>query len=255
MNLVEVSTMKTVEKLDRFSNNKPRLCCCCINTNPVFWMLIECIHVVSSLEEIRHAVGLRSWFQYCRLLHDFLWYTIIFYYIITVSNALNWFTQVLHHLEEKPDGVHFDGAMKTLQEVHRVLKPGGLISITAPTPTQMRGWWFLCLHEDTLCRFLKRFMSASQLRDMLVTLGFEVLHIIGIFGHELYASYSDLEWPLKPSFRQDVSYFSQATPEEQKEMIAFMEQMRNDGELQQFYETHDKSNEIGQFILCVVRRI
>ena len=38
-------------------------------------------------------------------------------------------------------------------------------------------------------------------------------------------------------------------------MTACMEQMRNKGELQNFYETHDKSNEIGLFILCVARAI
>ena len=114
--------------------------------------------------------------------------------------------QVLHHLEQNPDGTHFDRARKTLEQVHRVLKPGGILSITAPTPAQIAGWWFTHLHNGALRRYQKRYMTPTQLHDVLVSSGFRVLNTLGIFGHELFSQYSDLEAPLRPSFRNSVFF-------------------------------------------------
>ncbi|KAK3090830.1 hypothetical protein FSP39_014991 [Pinctada imbricata] len=162
---------------------------------------------------------------------------------------------VLHHLEKSPDGIHYDQAQKTLEQAYRILKPGGILAITTGTPTLCESCWIFNLHEDVLKRYKMRFMSVNQLKKILTESGFKVLNTLNVTGREIFESYTELEGPLRPSFRNNVSYFAEATPDEVEQIISLVTKLKDSNELQNFYDKHDKSDEIGLFAFCISRAV
>lgn len=59
-------------------------------------------------------------------------------------------------LEQDPDGNSFPTVAKTLKEVFRILKQGGVLTITSITPEQFEANWFSHLIPQNIQRWQKR---------------------------------------------------------------------------------------------------
>ena len=66
------------------------------------------------------------------------------YHLISLGPSLNKnpYIQVLHHLEQDPDGKSFPNVAQSLKEVYRILKPGEVLTIISVTPEQLDAKWF-----------------------------------------------------------------------------------------------------------------
>lgn len=66
--------------------------------------------------------------------------------------------------------------------------------------------------------------------------------------------YENLEGPLHESWRNLNSYWKDCTESEIQDMIKNMNQMKNEGTLQTFFETHDQIHATGVYEIFAARK-
>ncbi|KAK3086903.1 hypothetical protein FSP39_025211 [Pinctada imbricata] len=159
--------------------------------------------------------------------------------------------QVLHHLELDADGEHFPTIQKTVAEMYRVLKPGGVVIITNTVKDQFYGTWFCRLIPTVLERLVKRVPSKDVIIDILRNCDFDVETPLSYLGNDWFKDYSDTEGPLIESWRMRDSFFSLASAEEIRTCIERVQTMQANGTLKSFYEEHDGTSSIGTFSFFV----
>ncbi|KAK3086860.1 hypothetical protein FSP39_024484 [Pinctada imbricata] len=157
--------------------------------------------------------------------------------------------QVMHHLGDSPDGESFPAIQETFKEMHRVLKPGGVVVITNTLKTQYHGHWFCNLFPDVLEKFKMQVPSTDSVNKMLRIAGFRTGTPVSYLGNDWFEGFSDVEGPLSEEWRMRHSVFSFASKEELNKGLEFLKSMKASGTLQSFYDKHDGTSTTGTFIL------
>lgn len=160
----------------------------------------------------------------------------------------------MHHLEEKPDGKSFPAVAKTLKEAYRILKPGGILTITTITPEQFDAKWFSNLVPENRRRWHKRLPSHAQLKMYLEESGLSLKSAFKSLQASYHTEHGNIEGPLSESWRKGVSFWGTCTDEEIQEMIQDVTQMKNEGTLQKYYETHNKIDIFGALETLAARK-
>lgn len=151
----------------------------------------------------------------------------------------------MHHLEVNPDGKSFPNVSKTLKEAYRVLKPGGVLTIITETPETIDGTWFGQLVPQTCKRWHKRFPSHTQMTTMLKEAGFSLKSALKSLMPLYLPGYGNLDGPLHESWRNNNSFWNLCTESEIQDMIDHIKHMKNEGQLQTFFEKHDQVYKVG----------
>lgn len=105
-------------------------------------------------------------------------------------------------MEENPDGKSFPNAAKTLKEAFRVLRPGGVLTITTETPENLEGNWFAHLVPEATKRWYKRLPTHAHIKNMLEDAGFSMKSSYKTLMASYFPEQRDLEGPLHESFRE-----------------------------------------------------
>jgi predicted SAM-dependent methyltransferase len=159
-------------------------------------------------------------------------------------------------LDENPNGVSFPAVANTLKEVYRILKPGGVLTITTITPEQFDANWFSNLVPENKQRWHKRLPRHSQLKSYLEESGFFLRSALTSLMASYHPEHGNLEGPLSESWRENVSFWGTCTESEIQEMVKKVKQMKEEGTLQEYYETHEKIDTFGAFeILAAVKEM
>lgn len=121
---------------------------------------------------------------------------------------------VLHHLD--PDQGRFRELSSALDELGRVLKPGGVVSIQSASHEQIRdGYWWAALIPAAVERAQARYISLLDLSAALEERGFEQPDRRILIDEVLQGEgYLDPTGPLKDSFRSADSTWAMATKDE-----------------------------------------
>ncbi len=167
------------------------------------------------------------------------------------------FNQVLHHLETGGDG-GFSGHRSALAEAHRVLRPGGVVSVNCCSHKQLRqGFWFMHLIPTALEKLFGRCIPAAELEVMLGELGFAVEgRFVPLDGVLQGAAYADAEGPLKPEWRKTDSSWALAPAGEIAAAEAKIRELREMGGLDSYLAESDAPRrQVGQTTFFVARKI
>lgn len=160
----------------------------------------------------------------------------------------------MHHLEDHPDGKSFPTVIKTLKEVYRVLKPGGVLTILTETPENLDGNWFANLYPKITKRYQEKLPTHKQLKEMLAESGFSLKSALKTLWPSYLPDYEHLEGPLEESWRNVNSYWTVYTEAEIQEMIKNVTQMKNNGSLQGFYKMHDNIHTLGTYEIFAAKK-
>uniref|UniRef100_K1QNA6 Menaquinone biosynthesis methyltransferase ubiE n=1 Tax=Magallana gigas TaxID=29159 RepID=K1QNA6_MAGGI len=152
---------------------------------------------------------------------------------------------VLHHLEENPDGKSFPNAAKALKEAFRVLRPGGVLTITTETPENLEGNWFAHLVPEATKRWYKRLPTHAHIKNMLEDAGFSMKSSYKTLMASYFPDQRDLEGPLHESWRNLNSFWAICTQSEIQDMVEKVTQMKNENSLREFFQKHDKTYSVG----------
>lgn len=148
-------------------------------------------------------------------------------------------------MEENPDGKSFPNAAKTLKEAFRVLRPGGILTITTETPENLQENWFTHLVPEATKRWHKRLPTHAHIKNMLEDAGFAMKSSYKTLMASYFPDQRDLEGPLHESWRNLNSFWAICTKSEIQEMVDKVTQMKNENSLQEFFQKHDKTYSVG----------
>jgi len=164
--------------------------------------------------------------------------------------------QVVHHL--RPDN-DFEDLAKACGEWHRVLKPGGRISINFSAPFGQRtGMWWAELIPEAQGIWEKRSPTPETMKKCLEKAGFkpEDIRFEAILDEILYdpAVYHDIEGQFLGNvehFRRSDSTFALVSDEEMKRAVARVQAMKDDGTLGAWMERKEwERKQVGQTMCC-----
>lgn len=159
--------------------------------------------------------------------------------------------QVLHHLDN--DQGRFTKAFKTIEEVGRVLKKGGLLLMTTQSATTLRSIWYANLVPSITERYIKKWPSLDLCRQMFDQAGLLLMQQLNLIGCVLQHDYDDLEGPLFESWRQSDSYWSVATDDEISQVETLIQDLKARGQLEAFKQKHDNVRNTGLVTLFVCK--
>jgi SAM-dependent methyltransferase len=164
--------------------------------------------------------------------------------------------QVLHHLEPGTDE-RYDGHAQALTEIHRVLRPGGIVAVNFCSHRQiLRGFWFYGLIPDARADIVRRCISWPILDSTLKTIGYgSVSRIVALDAVLQGAAYFDGLGPLDAAWRAGDSIWAAASDGEVRSAEAEIRQRDKAGSLAQFVRDEDAQRpDIGQFTLAIARK-
>lgn len=164
--------------------------------------------------------------------------------------------QVLHHLETGEDRA-FPVHRRVLAEIHRVLRPGGVLVINTCSDRQLaEGFWYYDLIPEAARAARRRAIALADLRAMLVDLGFSVRGRIVPLDEVMQGdAYFDPLGPLDPAWRAGDSIWAQATPDEIEAAEARVRALAAAGEIEAYVSRHDAARAtVGQFTFLVAGR-
>ncbi|XP_061195245.1 malonyl-[acyl-carrier protein] O-methyltransferase-like [Saccostrea echinata] len=154
---------------------------------------------------------------------------------------------VLHHIQKNPNGKSFPAVVQTLNETHRILKPGGVLTIIAETPENLEGNWYTNLVPETTKRWRNILPTHKQIKRMLEESGFSLKSTYKTLMASYLPNYDNLEGPLHESWRNVNSFWSLCTEAEIQNMKQNLTQIKNEGTLQAYFEKHDKIYSVGAY--------
>jgi SAM-dependent methyltransferase len=163
--------------------------------------------------------------------------------------------QVLCHLENGAAGHPMH--RRTLAEIFRVLRPGGVVIVNASTHRQLQeGFWFHPLLPSAVETAMRKSMSGLELRALLTELGY---HFDGrtvpldlTLHEESPESAIDL---LDPERRSGRSIWRFASEAETSEAVAAVRSLEEEGRLDDFLaERRRLRRRVGQFTFFVGRK-
>ncbi len=157
--------------------------------------------------------------------------------------------QVLHHLEDGEDEawpVH--GA--AIAEMHRVLRPGGVLVVNICTHRQLRdGFWYYDLIPEARDVCLRRHIPVERLAGMLAGAGFELRREdVPRDAVMQGAAYFDATGPLRERWRKGDSIWALATDGQIARTEARIRAMQAAGTLEGWMRRRDaRRARVGQF--------
>lgn len=156
--------------------------------------------------------------------------------------------QVLHHLDDDSHA-GFPQHRETLNELHRVMRVGGVLVINTCSTTQLHGgWWYRELFSKAFDRLEQRLIPLPRLVELLEESGFSYhgnnVPTDAVFQGEAYFEPTGL---LKEEWRHGDSVFALATHEELENACARIRQMKKDDSLEDYVSRQDaRRPHIGQ---------
>ena len=165
------------------------------------------------------------------------------------------YLQVLHHIDEGKGDGQFPALEKTLQETKRILRPNGVLIVSAATPSIVNeSTWFTQIHNGITQKILKALPTNKQYIEMFTKHGFKCVSEMNLLmgaTPSLFKNYLDPEGPLKKDWRIGTSAFGLANEEDMKEVESMITEMKEKGTLERFIREHDRTAELGIAALYV----
>jgi SAM-dependent methyltransferase len=157
--------------------------------------------------------------------------------------------QVLHHLADEKDE-SFSAHRAVIHEMHRVLRPGGVLVINTCTIEQLAGgYWYYDLVPEARDASIRRHVASDRLVSMLADAGFEPgIPIVPEDSVMQGQAYFDPTGPLRESWRQGDSFWALATAAQLARAENQVRDMLESGTLQEWFQERDARRAgVGQF--------
>lgn len=121
----------------------------------------------------------------------------------------------------------------------RILKQGGVLTITSITPEQFEANWFSHLIPQNIQRWPKRLLSHEQLKTYLSEAGLTLKSAYNTLKADYHPVHSNPEGPLSEAWRKStcISFWGTCTEEEIKDMVLNVTRMKNEGTFQKYVDT------------------
>jgi ubiquinone/menaquinone biosynthesis C-methylase UbiE len=162
--------------------------------------------------------------------------------------------QVLHHLEGGDDPAR-NGHRAAVNEVARVLKPGGVFMVNACSHRQLRdGFWYNQFIPTALDRTCRRIAPTAMFAQMLNEAGFEIVaRHVPVHAIMQGEAYFDMAGPSNPDWRRGDSIWSLAPEEELTAACGAIEKLISSGQAEEWFATRDAQRaHIGQLTFWIV---
>jgi SAM-dependent methyltransferase len=157
--------------------------------------------------------------------------------------------QVLHHLpDDAASGWPF--TRRVMQELARVLKPGGVLTINTCSHLQLReGSWYTAVIPQAMQDMLDRHVPLEVLAELLSDSGFSVQGRIVPLDVILQGEhYLDGLGPTREEWRRGDSVWARVDEPTLNAVIEKLKTLHARGELEQFVERSDaRRTQVGQF--------
>ncbi|XP_062576424.1 demethylmenaquinone methyltransferase-like [Saccostrea cucullata] len=162
---------------------------------------------------------------------------------------------VLHHLEihVNPDGKSYSNIAKTMKEVYRVLKPRGVLIVTTLTPEQVEAYWFCHLVPGPLKQYAKKSPYHHQVKDMLTEAGLTLKAALNTLTTN-HPGHDNLEGPLQENWRNHLLFWDTCSETEIQDMVQRVQKMKEEGNLRDFYNTHEKTHIFGALQILAAQK-
>ncbi len=157
--------------------------------------------------------------------------------------------QVLHHLEDGSDPT-FPAHEAVIAEMHRLLRPGGVLVINACTREQLAGgYWYYDLVPQARESCIRRQVPTERLTAMLDQAGFQPRAPEAALDAVMQGeAYFDPTGPLRENWRKGDSFWALATAEQIAAAAQRVREMQAAGTLETWFQDRDKRRKgVGQF--------
>lgn len=164
--------------------------------------------------------------------------------------------QVLHHLgDDAASG--WASTRRVVQELARVTRPGGVLTINTCSHEQLRhGWWYVSLMPGTAQDMCERHVPLDELGGMLRASGFDLrARYVPVDAVLQGAHYRDGLGPTREAWRRGDSAWARVKPEELERINTRLLDLHAAGELEAFVQGLDaRRQHIGQVTFLVATR-
>ena len=168
---------------------------------------------------------------------------------------MQFFFQVLHHMDKDLDGKNFPMLEKTLLDTKRILRPNGVLVITTVLQSTItHAIWYDQIHPGITEVLSKCCPSAKQYFDLFAKCGFYCVSAMNFLTTPtslMHTDYWNPEGPLNEEWRNAVNVFGVAGPAKEKEMIDIVLAMKENRLLEDFMVQNDHTSERGMYTLFI----
>lgn len=164
--------------------------------------------------------------------------------------------QVLHHLPDAVSG-GFPAHRRVLEEFARVLKPGGILTVSTCSQEQLRhGYWHYNLIPEAADALRNRYAPLDELLEILEDCGFAHRGSFAPVDATLQGeSYFDPRGPLNKEWRDGDSVWSLITEDRLDRALSRIRNLDERGELETFVARNDAlRSHIGQATILYASR-
>jgi ubiquinone/menaquinone biosynthesis C-methylase UbiE len=165
--------------------------------------------------------------------------------------------QVIHHLLAEDETGAFPQLRAMMQEMFRVLRPGGVVIFNTSSQRQLRdGYWWADLIPEAMEIVARRYPPVPDMEAMLQETGFSPAGVIVPLHEVLQAeAYLDPEGPLKQGYRDGDSTWALATEGQLERALERVRRMNREGEMQRYLQDREAlRKEIGQTTFVFARK-
>ena len=158
-------------------------------------------------------------------------------------------------MDNAKEAGHFPLIEKTLKETKRILRPKGVLVVTAGTPTLVKeSVWFTKILPAATEKLLNFLPTNKQYLDMFAKCGFNCVSEMNLLTGatpSLFSNYYDPEGPMKEAWRNGTSAFGLASEQEIKKIKNIIYDLKAKGTLEKFMKENDRTSELGVAVLYI----